>query len=94
MRAIAAYIDESEIQTRLGIEADGLQRQIALWPEIDDRVEGGDGFLAINNSMNEVCHGIRIETLDWDNRFDTPMEDVVSAYRRWLALRGASGGIR
>jgi hypothetical protein len=94
MKAAAAYLDESEIHTRMGIEAGELQRQIALWPEIDDQNEGGIGFLAVNNSMNEVCHGFRIEASDWGNWFDTPKEDVVSAYRRWLALTRASGGIQ
>lgn len=94
MRAAAAYIDDWEKHPRLGLEADELQRQIDVWPQIDDRDEAGGGFLVINNSMNEVCHGFQIEASDWNNWFDTPIEEIVSAYRNWLALTGTSSGIR
>jgi len=33
--------------------------------DIDDRDQTGSGFLAINNCMNEVCHGFRIAVSEW-----------------------------
>jgi len=33
------------------MKADDLQQEIARWPNIDDRDESSDGFLAINNSL-------------------------------------------
>jgi hypothetical protein len=94
MRATAAYVDDWEKHPRLGLEADDLQEVIARWPNIDDRDEGGNDFLAMNNCMNEVCHGFPIESAEWSNWFNTPMSDVQSTYRKWLASKGASGGVR
>jgi hypothetical protein len=94
MRAAAFYIDDSEKHSRLGIEADELDREIAHWPEIDDRDENGNGLLAIHNSLNEICHGFSIAPEEWRNWFDTPSDEIASTYRRWRALRGIRSGIR
>jgi hypothetical protein len=93
MKATAEYIDDSEKHSRLGLEAEDLQLLISRWPNIDDRDESGAEFLAVNNCMNEVCHGFRIPLSEWGNWFDTPMSEIESTYRKWLALKGISGGI-
>jgi len=94
MRATASYIDDWEKHSRLGLEADDLQQEIARWPNIDDRDESGNGFLAINNSLNEVCHRFRIPPEEWTSWFNTPISEIESTYRRWVALKGTTGGIR
>jgi hypothetical protein len=93
MRATAAHVDDWEKHARLGLEANDLQREIVRWPNIDDCDESGNGFLAINNCMNEVCHGFSIAPEEWSRWFDTPMSEIVSAYRKWQALTGTHGGI-
>jgi hypothetical protein len=93
-RLRASYVDVWEKQPRLGLEADDLQQEIARWPNIDNRDENGNGFLAMNNSLNEVCHGFPIPPEEWASWFDTPINEIESKYRRWLALKGTSGGIR
>ena len=94
MKATAAHVDDWEKHSRLGIEADDLQQVIARWPSIDDRDEASAGFLAINNCMNEVCNGFQIASVEWSSWFDTPMSEIESTYRKWLLLKGTSGGIR
>jgi hypothetical protein len=94
MRATAAHVDDWEKHSRLGIGADELQQAIARWPSIDDRDEASVGFLAINNSMNEVCHGFQLPSVEWSTWFDTTIDEVESTYRKWLALKQAHGGIR
>jgi hypothetical protein len=94
MKAAAAHVDDWEKHSRLGLQADDLQQVIARWPNINDGDEDGNDFLAINNCMNEVCHGLSIESAEWSTWFNTPMSDIESTYRTWLALRGVSGGIR
>jgi hypothetical protein len=94
LKAAAAYLDDSEKHTRLGIEPSALKRIIERWPAVDDRDHNGDDFLAINNSQNEVCHGFRIDPDDWNTWFEIPMEDVEAIYRKWLALHETEGGIR
>ena len=94
MKAVAVLVDDWEKPARLGLEAEELRREIARWPNIDDRTESGNGFLAINNCLNEVCHGFRIAPEEWNRWFDTPMCEIESTYRKWLTLKGTTGGIR
>jgi len=95
MKATVAYIDDWEKQTRLGLEPYELKSVIDNWPFIDDANEEGPGFLAINNCLNEVCHGFYITDEDWRTWFDAPMMEIKGTYLTWLSLRGlSSGGIR
>lgn len=94
MKATVAHIEDWEKHSRLGLEPDELQRIISEWPNIEDADEHGSGFLAINNCMNEVCHGFRISSEDWRTWFDTPEARIKEVYVKWLALRNVSGGIR
>jgi len=94
MRATVAHVDDWEKHSRLGLEPNELNSIIDQWPNIDDSDESGNGFLAINNCLNEVCHGFRIESVEWRDWFDTPIAEVECTYRTWLALKGITGGIR
>jgi hypothetical protein len=94
MRATVAHVADSEKHARLGLQPEELQRVIAELPDIDDADEDGNGFLAVNNCMNEVCHGFRIAPEDWPTWFDTPKGDIEAVYQKWLALTAHSGGIR
>ena len=93
MKATSAHVNDWEKHSRLGLEADDLHQVIARWPNLDDRDENGNDFLAINNCMNEVCNGFQIASVEWSSWFDTPMSEIESTYRKWLLLKGTSGGI-
>jgi hypothetical protein len=94
MKAVQAFVDDWEKHSRLGLEPAELQHVIDRYPYIDDSAQNGDDFLAINNCLNEVCHGFQIAPDDWSNWFDTPMSEIQNTYGRWLELRGTDGGIR
>ena len=95
MRATAAHVEDWEKHPRLGLQPEELKLIIEQWPRIDDADESGNGFLAINNCLNEVCHGLHIAPDEWSRWFDTPEEDIRSTYKTWLSLRRlSSGGIR
>jgi hypothetical protein len=94
MKATVAHVADSEKHSRLGLEPDELQAVIATWSHIDDSTEGSIGFLAVNNCLNEVCHGFRIPPDDWNNWFDLPKSEIEVVYQKWLRLRGLSGGVR
>ena len=94
MKATAAHIEDWEKHTRLGLKPKELQSVIAKWPHIDDSKEDSDGFLAINNCLNEVCHGFRVAPEDWNRWFDLPEPEIKDVYQKWLRLRGLRGGIR
>ena len=91
MRATAAHLDDAEAHTRLGITPTGLARLIADWPNVGN---DENAILALNNSLNEVCHGFKIEPGDWPKWFDVPIEQVRQTYLKWLSLTGLQGGIR
>jgi len=96
MRAIAdgLEIEDWEFQTRLGIARPALRRVISLWPQIDDGSDESDEFLAINNCLNEICHGVDIPPTEWEKRFAQPKDDIKPTYVKWLRLRDSSDGIR
>jgi hypothetical protein len=94
MKATVAHIEDWEKHSRLGLKPEELNRIISEWPDIEDADENGIGFLAINNCMNEVCHGFRIAEQDWHTRFETPEVRVKEVYLKWLGLRNVPGGIR
>jgi len=59
-----------------------FSRKLANGQTFDDRAETGNGFLAINNCLNEVCHGFRLAPEEWDRWFDTSISEVEATYRR------------
>jgi hypothetical protein len=67
---------------------------IVRWPHIDDSDDAGNEFLAINNCLNEVCHGFTLSPEEWSKWFQEPKADVQRVYQTWLSLRGMAGGIR
>lgn len=93
MCACSEHIDDSEKHARLGLEGEELHRLIARSLDIDGDVSGS-GFLAINNCLNEVCHGFPIAAGEWSTWFDGPIGEIEAVYRGWLALTGASGRVQ
>jgi hypothetical protein len=88
-------IEDWEFHPRLGIDRPTLRRIISVWPEIDDGTENSDEFLAVNNCLNEVCHGFDIPPTEWGKWFTHSKDEIRETYAKWLRLRGGhSGGIR
>ena len=72
-----------------------LDEIIAEYPNIDDSDDNSNATLAINNCLNEVCHGIRFSDEDWKQWFDVNKSEVEEVYWKWAKLRGWSQtGIR
>lgn len=94
MQAVAAFIEDWEKHPRLGLTAEGLHAIIEQWPDIADYDEDSDGFLAINNCLNEVCNGFEVPRSEWSLWFDCSIDEVRATYQAWLMLRGTSGGVR
>ena len=86
---------EGEFHTRLGIEPDELEQLLLAYPNLDDSDDDSTAALAINNCLNEVCHGISFSENDWSQWFGVSRAEVQEVYRKWAVLRGASRtGIR
>ena len=87
-------IEDWEFRTRLGITRATVKEIISRWSEIDDRSEGSDEFMAINNSLNETCHGVHWTSQEWSRRFTEPRAKIVDVYMHWLRLGNFRGGLR
>jgi hypothetical protein len=97
LRAIAEseLIDDWEMQTRLGVTRKTLREVISSWPNIDDTAVDSAESLAINNCMNEICHGVRVPPDEWKQWFTVTKAQILNAYRKWARHRGyRSTGIR
>lgn len=96
------YIPDWEFQTRTGITRDELRQVIAEWPHLkdDDDKDSKDNpdlvrILAINNSLNEVLHGVDVSDVDWAKWIVEPREEVKRVYRAWSVHKGWKGtGLR
>jgi hypothetical protein len=93
------YIGEREFRSRIGITRDELRQVIAEWPHLkdEDDTDSKDNpdlvrVLAINNSLNEVLHGVGVSDADWEKWFDEPKEEVKRIYRTWAVLKGRNHG--
>ena len=89
------YIGDWEFQTRLGISRDELRQVIAEWPHLkdEDDTDSKDNpdlvrILAINNSLNEVLHGVDVSDADWAKWISEPREEVKRIYRAWAVHKG------
>jgi len=97
LRAIidGPFIEDWEFHTRLGIHRTTAKTILASWRYLDDSIEDSDTFLAINNSMNEVCHGVPISPDEWEKWFTASREEIRRTFRKWAGLAGMSAtGIR
>jgi hypothetical protein len=79
---------EFEFQTRLGIDEEELKKVIAKFPDIDDSIEDSNETLAINNCLNEICHGIKFTKDKWEKYFYYDIDKIREVYKKWAKLRG------
>lgn len=85
-----SFIDSFELQTRLGVDKEELKSVVAAYPQLDDTDEDSATNLAINNCMNEVCHGVDITPDKWIKWFNVSRENVKEVYIKWAKLKGYS----
>ena len=77
---------EGEFETRMGVTEAEVRSILDTWPEVDDVAESSRAVIAINNALNEVCHGVSVR--DWERWFVVPRETVKAAYVAWARGRG------
>jgi hypothetical protein len=77
---------EGEFETRMGVTPHEVQSILDRWPEVEDTADGSPAVIAINNALNEVCHGVSVR--DWSRWFAMPREDVEATYAAWARGRG------
>jgi hypothetical protein len=86
------FIDDDEFDTRVGISRATLQSLLATWPHVDDATDDSEACLALNNSMNEVLHGLDIPPITWSEYFTVAPREVDAVFHRWAQSRGWTAG--
>lgn len=94
MEATFGYFD-SDFQTRLGIAPESMRALLESWPTVDDACDDSDACLAVNNSLNELLHGVGIGDVEAMQLVGASREEMYRVYRKWAAARGwNSTGVR
>ena len=75
---------EGDCETLIGITEQELRDVFARWPLLSDWEINGKDFLAVNNCLNEVCHGSDSPSKElWSKHFSSPLDEMVRIYRKW-----------
>jgi hypothetical protein len=84
-----------DFQPRLGISPDAMRALLNAWPGVDDRQDDSEACLAINNSLNDLLHGVGISEAEAMDLVGIDREEMLRVYRKWAAARGwDSTGVR
>ena len=83
-----AYLDDAAFSARIGVERAEIADMLARWPRVDDTRRDAPAGFAINNALNEICHGLRLAPDEWNRWFDVSRDAVAAVYRRWARLKG------
>jgi hypothetical protein len=92
LTCMKAVLEDDELKfehhSRLGIDEQELKEIIEKFPNIDDFDENSNETLAINNCLNEICHGIKFTESQWRKYFDCDREKIREVYEKWAKSRG------
>ena len=87
MQATFRFFD-SDFQTRLGVPPESMRALLAAWPAIDDVRDDSDACLAVNNSLNDLLHGVGISEHDAMELVGATRAEMGRVYGKWAAARG------
>jgi hypothetical protein len=94
MEATFRFFD-FDFHTRLGVSPEKMRALLGAWPSVDDTLDDSDACLAINNSLNDLLHGVGISDKDAMEFVGVSREEMLRVYRKWAAARGwTSTGVR
>jgi hypothetical protein len=82
IRATFHFFDE-DFQTRIGISPDAMNSLLRQWPNIDDSSDTTYASIAINNSLNDLLHGVCINELDALEMVGVNRVEMQRIYAKW-----------
>ena len=95
MMATGDTLQEFEFGARIGVELPEFREVVARWPAWDDSDDSSPECLVINNTLNDLLHGVGLTERQCTEMLGTGKEELLAVYRRWAASRGWSGtGVR
>jgi hypothetical protein len=94
MEATFRHLD-SDFETRLGVSTKVMRELLGAWPNVDDSHDDSEACLAINNSLNDLLHGVGISDEEATDAVGANRAEMLRVYRKWAAARGwHSTGVR
>jgi len=87
MEATFFYFDR-HFHTRLGVTQEEMRSLLRNWPDIDDANDDSDAALAINNSLNDLLHGVGIADERAFELTGANRAEMRRIYSKWAGLRG------
>jgi len=67
---------------------------LASWPNIDDALDHSNACLAVNNSLNDLLHGLGITEAQAASIAGVSRAEIKRIYRKWcLARAWKSSGV-
>lgn len=90
LRAMATgdILQEFEFGARIGVELAEFREMVANWPTWDDADDRSAECLAINNTLNDLLHGVGLTERQCAELLGVGREELLAVYRRWAASRG------
>ncbi len=77
-----------DFQSRLGLEPEQMTSLLEAWPNVDDTSDDSDACLAVNNSLNDLLHGVGISEEECIRLLGVGREEAYRVYRKWADARG------
>ena len=97
LRALAAgeIVAEFEFGGRIGVELADFRKMLDRWPAWDDADDGSAECLAINNTLNDLLHGVGLSERHCGELLGVGRDELLRVYRAWAASRGwTATGVR
>jgi hypothetical protein len=97
LRALTAgdIIEEFEFGARIGVELADFREMVRRWPAWDDADHKSAECLAINNTLNDLLHGVGLSERQCIEMIGVGRDELLRVYRVWADSRGWSAtGVR
>jgi hypothetical protein len=97
LRALAAgdIVEEFEFGARIGVELADFRRMVIRWPAWDDADDKSAECLAINNTLNDLLHGVGLSERQCSEMLGVGRDELFRVYKAWANLRGwTAAGVR
>jgi hypothetical protein len=95
LMATGDILQAFDFGARIGVELPEFREMVTRWPAWDDADDRSPECLAINNTLNDLLHGVGLTERQCAELLGVGKEELLAVYRRWAASRGWSAtGVR
>jgi hypothetical protein len=81
------FISDPAFHPMVGVGREELRQILDAWPAIDDIGDASPAYLAINNSMAHMVHGLKAQSV-WSDWVDVSREEAERVFIKWKQSAG------